>query len=211
MRKPILYHNLTIERCPHCSIDNPNLASIHTVETKTHDQKNQRFWGVFSCKRCGGLVTAFSRSQRGEIEEYFPDNTKVDENIPDRAKSYLEQALISIHSPAGAVMLAASAIDSMLKEKGYTEGTLYKRIKQAAADNLLTKEMETWAHEVRLEANDQRHSDVDSELPDEGDAKRTIDFSQALAQFLFVLPARIQRGIEKAQNKNSNIDNNETT
>lgn len=211
MKKPTLFHNLEIERCPHCSIDNPNLTLTHNVNTKTHDQKNLRFWGVFICKRCGGLVTAYARSEKGEIEKYFPESTIIEDSIPDRAKEYLEQAVRSIHSPAGAVMLAASAIDSMLKEKGYIEGTLYKRIKQATSDNLLTKEMEKWAHEVRLDANDQRHADVNSDLPDEEDAKKTIDFSQALAQFLFVLPARIQRGIENAQNKNLETDKNETS
>ena len=51
-------------------------------------------------------------------------------------------------------MLAASAVDSMLKEKGYKDGSLYKRIEQAAGDHLITAEMASWAHEVRLDAND---------------------------------------------------------
>ena len=34
-------------------------------------------------------------------------------------------------------------------------------------DNLLISEMENWAHEVRLNANDQRHADNTSELLNE--------------------------------------------
>ncbi len=52
-------------------------------------------------------------------------------------------------------MLAASSIDAMLKEKGYKVGGLYDRIKQAAKDHLITDEMAAWAHDVRLDANDQ--------------------------------------------------------
>jgi len=130
----------------------------------------------------------------------YPAPLDVDENIPNRAKAYLEQAINSISSPAGAVMLAASSVDAMLKEKGLKEGSLYKRIDQAANDHLITAEMATWAHEVRLDANDQRHSDEEAELPSPDDAKRSIEFVKALGQFLFVLPALVQRGIESTKN-----------
>ncbi|WP_341964617.1 DUF4145 domain-containing protein [Pseudomonas sp. RC10] len=82
----------------------------------------------------------------------------------------------------------------MLKEKGLKDGNLYKRIDTAAAQHLITTEMATWAHEIRLDANDQRHADEDAALPDEADARKAIEFATALAQFLFVLPARVARG-----------------
>ena len=111
--------------------------------------------------------------------------------------TFLQQAMESLHAPAGAVMLAGSAVDSMLKLKGYTEGSLYARIEKAATDHLITKEMAAWAHEVRLDANDQRHADESASLPTDKDAKRVIDFTSAFAEFLFVLPSRVQRGIGK--------------
>lgn len=76
---------------------------------------------------------------------------------------------------------------------------MYERIEKAAADHLITSDMALWAHEVRLDANDQRHADEDVDLPNEDDAKRVIDFASALAQFLFVLPAKVSRGLEKAK------------
>ena len=91
-------------------------------------------------------------------------------------------------------MLAASAVDAMLKAKGLSQGKLYARIKEAQSQNLITAEMAAWAHEVRLEANDQRHADEDADLPNETDARKCVEFVQALAQFLFVLPSRVARG-----------------
>ncbi len=85
-------------------------------------------------------------------------------------------------------MLAASAVDAMLKEKNYKEGNLYKRIEQAAKDHLITGEMATWAHDVRLDAN--------TEPPTTEDAQRVLDFSIAFAEYLFVLPAKIKRGLK---------------
>jgi hypothetical protein len=51
-----------------------------------------------------------------------------------------------------------------------------------------------WAHEIRLDANDQRHADEAQPLPDEAQAKKCLDFALALAEFLFVLPSKVQRG-----------------
>jgi hypothetical protein len=134
----------------------------------------------------------------GLIVEMWPSPRTVHDSIPERARTFLEQAIASIHAPAGAVMLTASAVDSMLKEKGLKTGSLYKRIDQASAEHLITAEMAEWAHEVRLEANDQRHADDEAVLPNEADAQKAVDFAVALAQFLFVLPSRVAQGRAKA-------------
>lgn len=129
-----------------------------------------------------------------DITHTWPAQQHVNEAVPVRARTFLEQAIASIHAPAGAVMLTGSAVDAMLKEKGLKDGSLYKRIETAATEHLITTEMAAWAHEIRLDANDQRHADEEAELPSEADASKAIEFATALAQFLFVLPARVARG-----------------
>lgn len=186
---------LELERCPHCSIDRPNLHQVTALETHNHASTNRRFWGVYKCSRCGGLVVAASVSQGGTVSEVYPQVTDVDTAIPGKARAYLEQAINSLHAPAGAVMLAASSVDAMLKEKGYKEGSLYTRIDKAAEDKVITSDMAKWAHNIRLDANDQRHADEAMTLPTPQDAQRCVDFALALGQFMFVLPARVQRGI----------------
>jgi hypothetical protein len=128
----------------------------------------------------------------------FPRPTKVDDNLPDPARSFLSQALESLHAPAGAVMLAASAVDAMLKAKCYTDGTLNHRINKAAEDHVITPEMAKWAHQVRLDANEPRHADEQSPLPTEEDARRSCEFASALGDFMFVLPAQITRGLQES-------------
>ena len=71
-------------------------------------------------------------------------------------------------------MLSASSIDSMLKDKGYKNGSLYVRIDQAANDHIITRGMSEWAHQIRLEANDQRHADEGVLLPTEDDIIRIV-------------------------------------
>lgn len=140
------------------------------------------------------LLATSLNGGNAEITDMWPAPQSVAETLPQRARDFLSQAISSLHAPAGAVMLTASAVDAMLKEKGYKTGSLNARIDQAVADNLITNEMAAWAHEIRLDANDQRHADETAPLPSEADAKKVIEFANALAQFLFVLPARVERG-----------------
>jgi hypothetical protein len=187
--------NLVVDRCPHCSVANPNLRRVHHFQTHAHDGTRGRFWGIYVCGTCGSVVSAAGASANAPTLEYHPQHETVDGDIPERPRAYLKQALESLHAPAGAVMLAASSVDSMLKLKNYVKGSLYERIEKAVKDGLMTKEMAEWAHAVRLDANDQRHADDAATLPSEADAKRCIDFAKALGEFLFVLPSRIARGI----------------
>ena len=193
--------NLDLPKCPHCFVNKPNLFSIQRAETTNHTGKNKRFWNFYACRHCGGVVTAWAVAIDQNIQEMFPTPELVNEVIPNPARSYLLQCQSSLHAPSGAVMLAASAVDAMLKIKGYKDGSLYERIKKATEDHLITAEIEKWAHEVRLDANDQRHADEKAHLPDQNDAEKCLDFSLALSEYLFVLPSRVTRGIENTVKK----------
>ena len=191
----LLSNQLEIDRCPHCGVNKPSLIAKGGVKTAAHNGGKPRMWRFYVCSRCGSVVTAAARAEGQNIMEMYPAPKDVDESIPARAKDYLSQAINTIHAPAGSVMLSASAVDAMLKEKDYKEGSLYDRINQAAKDNLITDDMAKWAHEIRLDANDQRHSNETAILPTEKDAQKSVDFALAFAQFLFVLPSRVQRGL----------------
>lgn len=189
--------SLKLARCPHCRVDSPNLSCFHRFSNNNSEGGSPREWGFYSCARCGGVITAWTQAgtnYNAEPREWFPGEKALEDSIPNPARAYLDQAISSVHAPAGAVMLAASSVDAMLKVKGYKEGSLFKRIEKAAEDHLITRDMAAWAHEIRLDANDQRHADEEATLPDANDAQRVIAFATALAEFLFVLPARVQHG-----------------
>jgi hypothetical protein len=140
------------------------------------------------------VVVACAPSNAGVISEIYPNPIEISGDIPEPARTYLSQAHDSLHTPAGAVMLCASAIDAMLKKLDYKDGTLYERINKAEKEHRITKEMAEWAHDVRLDANDQRHADLSAPLPTQYDAARCIAFADTLGLFLFVLPAMVTRG-----------------
>lgn len=194
---------LQLERCPHCGVDQPNLTQVSRFETNDHRRDNPRTWAAYACARCGGVTLGWQHQQDSDaqVRELFPPPQDVDEAIPQRGKAYLAQALNSINAPAGAVMLTASAVDAMLKAKGYADGPLHARIDKAAADHVITADMASWAHEVRLDANDHRSADAAASLPTTEDARHAIAFAMALGQFMFVLPSRVRRGIQDAKGK----------
>jgi hypothetical protein len=82
----------------------------------------------------------------------------------------------------------------MLQAKDYVDGSLYHRIDKACSAGLLTQEMGSWAHEIRLASNAPRHADLDDPHLTHEEASNLLEFATALAQFLFELPARVQRG-----------------
>ena len=186
---------LPLDRCPHCGVARPVLVQQWKASTKDHADQNPRFWTGYKCYSCGGIVMAVSPHSAGaEINQIWPAQDTVSDTVPPRAREFLSQAIASIHAPSGAVMLTASAVDAMLKERGLKSGSLNARIDEAAANHLITAEMAAWAHEIRLDANDQRHADEAASLPTAEDASKALEFAKALAQFLYVLPARVARG-----------------
>lgn len=192
--------HLSLNRCSHCSISRPTIELITRFETASSDKEIKRTWGVYKCTKCGGVITASSNEWGNEIDEVYPRTTIVDSSLPEKARVFLSEANETIHSPSGSIMLSASCVDAMLKAKGYIKGSLYSRIEEAVKKHLITKEMGEWAHQVRLDANDERHADENSNLPKTSDAKRLIEFTTALAQILFVLPALVDKGLKDTKN-----------
>tara|TARA_R110002020_G_scaffold253836_2_gene467453 strand:- start:23 stop:520 length:498 start_codon:yes stop_codon:yes gene_type:complete len=132
------------------------------------------------------------------VESIYPKPVIVDASLPEDARRYLKQAIDTVFAPDASIVMSAAAIDAMLKEKGYEEGSLYSRIDQAVKDHVLTESMGTWAHKVRLDANAVRHADGTRPPVDEADARKVLEFSSALGDFLFVFSARVSEGIKDA-------------
>lgn len=187
--------SLKIDRCPHCGTARPFVA--RRLQLQTDERDLARFWHLFTCNVCGGAILLSAPAGSLEpILEIYPAVAELSDSIPARPKEFLRQARQALETPVGAIVTAASAVDAMLKANGLTEGSLYARIDKAVEGSLITESMGTWAHQVRLDANDQRHADENAPFPTLEDARLCVDFAVALAEFMFVWPARVTRGIQ---------------
>jgi len=126
--------------------------------------------------------------------------------IPDPAWRYLQQAMETQHAPDAAAVMAGSAVDAMLKRLGLTEGSVYRRIEEAVAKHILTEAMGDWAHEVRLGSNRPRHADAENPHVTPQQAEQSVEFAEALGHYLFVLPSRVEKGIEAAKANEAGAD-----
>lgn len=190
-----------VERCPHCAVANPLIVQYWAGMT-SNAIGHQECWALFACTRCGSGIAARgphpTHLENGWAEDTYPTAPKAHSDIPDIARTFLQQAMDTLHAPDAAAVMAGSAVDAMLKELGYSNGSVYNRIDEALKENKLTQGMADWAHEVRLGSNRPRHADVNRPHVTVDEAKQSVEFAEALANFLFVLTARIQRGIQAA-------------
>lgn len=189
---------MELKRCPHCGVENPHM--VNTAGFKGNSRTSDRSWGTYACSSCDGIVLACTRQLFDQIAAFYhqqPQDLAVDASFPPRAKAFFEQAVSSLNAPAGAVMLAASAVSAMLKEVGYSEGSLFSRLEQAADDKVISEDMVQWASWVGLDKEEDDDED-DDELPTTQDAQRILAFAKMLGEWLFAFPERVKQGIKLA-------------
>ncbi|MBX3266411.1 MAG: DUF4145 domain-containing protein [Acidobacteria bacterium] len=206
MRKALyLSEQLELDRCPHCAVAHPNLSRLNNWRTSAA-LGYEHEWSVYMCHTCGALVTASAARLNGSVDAIFPQPKGEPQEIPMPARRSLTQCRETFHAPEASIMLAAKAIDEMLKAVGRTDGSLYSRLRQAAEEHLITREMEIWAHNIRLDANDQRHADTVAGIPTSADAERCYRFAMALGEYLFVLPAMVTKGVRDSEGKTNRVN-----
>jgi hypothetical protein len=160
-------------------------------------------WATFRRTTCGGVVLAKgapnAQVSNALVVEVLPSTKPAHEDLPDQAKRFLQQAFETLNAPDAAAVMAGSAVDAMLKELGYKDGSVYDRIKKAVENHILTEGMGTWAREVRLGANRPCHADAEHPHVSIEEAKQSVEFAEALGYFLFVLTKRVERGMAAAK------------
>ena len=152
---------------------------------------------------CAGLLLAQGAkahpdNAQAPIEALYPTARRAAAEIPETARRFLQEAMETLHAPDAAAVMAGGAVDAMLKHLGFTEGSVYSDINQAVSDHILTPAMGKWAHKVRVDANRPRHADTEDPFVSVPEAHQSVDFCRGSRHYLFVLPSRIERGIEAA-------------
>ena len=187
-------------QCPHCALSRPQILLVHNPDpVRALDGTGATGWAAYRCTSCAGwiLVRGYTgfEGRYPIVTQVFPGFKQAHEDLPQSAKVYLNQAMQTLASPDASAVMSGSAVDAMLKAMGYVKGSVYERIDEALVDHKITENMAQWAHSVRLEANRPRHSDSEKAHLSADEARQSLEFAEALGNFLFVLTARIERGI----------------
>jgi hypothetical protein len=189
-----------IRQCPYCGTGRPQVAALNDYGTR-----GARRWAIYTVTCCGGVLLA--QGPEGDlhgnapIERLYPDVKSAATEIPDPARTYLQEAFETLHAPDAAAVMAGSAVDAMLKHFELAKGSVYDRIDEAVERHILTASMGKWAHEVRLGSNRPRHADNDNPHVSQKEARQSVEFAEMLGHFLFVLSSRVEKGIADAKTR----------
>ena len=192
-------------RCPLCGdkVSMPPgtaraLAGRDIEMSNTANRDIFAFLHLCTNEQClGSTVAYYSEEPRGDLSYLFHNPEfhahTVHKAVPDRPRKILQDANDARSSPIACTTTAVRAVEAMLAEKGYRKSGLKSRITKAVESGDLPKAMGDWAAEVR-ELGVSSHTDEKPEpLSTKEDAERALLFANTLAQYLFVLPARITK------------------
>jgi hypothetical protein len=155
----------------------------------------------------GGTIGYYIITRSGwQRHDFWPefDRYQAPKEVPDRPRQILQDANDSKNAPSACAAAAVRAVEAMIADQGYAKRSdnLKKRINKAVDDGLLPSIMGAWAHHVRLIGNDTHTDDEPDELPSKKEAADVLEFANTLAQYLYVLPARIpQEALEELKGK----------
>src|SRR3546814_9820497 len=99
-----LLADLALSRWTHGGIANPYLQAGSGFET--NGRGGSRYWQVYTCSVCGGVVLAASRKGSAEAIEIYPSTAEISSEIPDRAREYMKQSRESMGQPIGSIVLS---------------------------------------------------------------------------------------------------------
>lgn len=197
--------------CPHCPATN---AAFNVIGSGMFRPGSLSNWIVFlQCPACFMPVVANLALKAGignfqvitgQIDdpgfcasiEVFPaaPPTDVPENIPDNVARIFKQAAES--KKAGHLDAACGmyrkAMELALKNfsPDIEAWKIEKRIDKMAAENRITPELQSWAHELRLDGNDALHGDESAS----GEMTEQMHgLCKSLLLYLYTLPAQVER------------------
>jgi hypothetical protein len=184
--------------CPTCnSIVETGVIFSYTYDvTYTDELQNEGTLITLSkCLNCEKPI--LTEEQFQNIEEYSWNNNKIQlypctdnialKNAPEIVINPYKEATKCYHAQAydACVIMCRKGIEAICKDKGETQGTLAKKIKNLKDKKILEETLYCWTDELRLIGNDGAHSH--DQIIIQQDAKDSLDFFDALITYLYHL------------------------
>ncbi len=202
--------------CPYChkhtslyippATDSSGDVAVYTqchIRIGDHDR-----WAMGVCNACSSVVL-IHESDMGSYwaEEYYPTPlpSPVDTRLPDFIKADLQEAKLCFSQSAfnATAMLCRRAIALIcMDKKANPKSDLFTQIGWMRDNHIITGDMSTWAHTVRLVGNDVAHPEgLDNTRVEEEDAQAILELAEQMANTLYVTPAIAEAQKQKRDNK----------
>jgi len=192
--------------CAFCEEKGNFSLAFHEEKKKPSSNKRLNF-DVYQCRNCMGFLHVlwsageFASSSSHGLYSYhvlpWPLKAKPEpsEDWPDGMKRFWIQAHDSLANENwdAANLMARSALQFVVREKGAVEEKLFAQINDLATKGVLHPLMKDWAHEVRLLANESAHPEAPepAEVTPQ-DVRDIVHFLDLLLVYLYNLPKQIE-------------------
>lgn len=192
-------------RCPRCGdkMSMPPVSAPETVVQNYHLEKGTAGPLVAVLHTCtnadctGATIGYYMGGGRDPWHLLFHrpryNSPVVPKSVPKRSRTILQDANDSRTAPVACAGAAVGAVDAMMTEMGYEKGSLLGRIEKAVEDRVLPEVMGDWAKRVGG-IGITAHTDGDpGPLPGKDETEELLLFANMLAEYFFILPARIPK------------------
>ena len=200
MRKNVL------EPCPHC-----NTRATYTTlygEPPSSPSEGRLYHTLVLCDHCGSKTLLIFKGVRKsiigarpgfyidvEFVDQYPKRTpKPHESIPPQvADDYIEAIkCFDVGAWKASVVMCRRALQGSVIEKGAKKDKLVDQIDELYDQQIITKAIKDWAHEIRLTGNIGAHPDKDG-LQDvtREDAKELIEFMEEYLNYVYIMPSKV--------------------
>lgn len=172
----------------------------HAQQQNPRSGKTLNF-DTFKCGNCAGYVMVLwaaneygARVHNYETLPYPLEIRSYPEYWPDEIGRYWLQAkrnILNENWDAAAIM-ARSALQAAVRDKGASRNNLKKEIDDLVAKGILAPIMKEWADQIRLLGNESAHPDP-AQVIDPQDARDIVKFLSFLLDYLYTFPHQIQQ------------------
>lgn len=213
--------------CLHCG----NKTYMDKVSTYSYKDEDYHVWSIntwnmFFCPVCLKITLehTFIFSEECDVDEYgnygpirtlttlYPHpSVTIESGIPTNIRKAFEAAQKIRHIDGAVCALSLRrTLEMVCKDKGETEGSLFKKLQNLSQKGILPPILDQIATVLRELGNVAAHADdVEYEFPSEL-VPDLIEFTDIILNYLYVLPAKIQ-DIQSKMNDESNKPPSDST
>ena len=187
--------------CPFC-LERGNFETTFHAEKKKPNSDKKLNFDTLKCGNCGGFVMVlWSASEfcfdRGlhnfKVLPWPLKFERYPEHWPEAVGRYWLQAKSNIRDENwdAAAVMARSALQIALRDKGASGNNLKQEIDDLAKKGILPQIMREWSNCVRELGNDSAHPNPLQDSTNAQDARDIVSFLDFLLEYLYTLPYRI--------------------
>ena len=179
--------------CPSCrEYTSITVRKRHIVVEGIHYRNiPERAYEIGECNSCSQHFLVERIGNKIKKIHPKPLPKPVDPRIPEFLKKDLEEAYACLAANAyrATGMMARRAVELLCIDKKAPEGSLIKKIDWLLEQQIITKDLRDWAHEIRLTGNEAAHppKTIKEENPiSENDAKDILELLESLVNALYI-------------------------